>query len=255
MNEITAYGELERMANAIAKSKLFNITTPEQALALMVVAASEGRAPGSVAKDYHIIQNRPALRADAMLARFQNAGGKVAWTTYTDEKVEATFTHPAGGSITIAWTFKQAERIGLTKKDNWRMYPRAMLRSRVIAEGVRTCFPAVIVGEYTVEEVQDFDATPPKQAWVQVDAPKLEDHSTDDMVTYKLFIPDNEGKPVIYKSCETKEEYIETYQKIIDKIRTSKLEDKAKQDKEALFDSMNIDLIRELIFGEENEQV
>ncbi|MEW6097488.1 MAG: hypothetical protein AB1567_13365, partial [bacterium] len=41
-------------------------------------------------------------------------------------------------------------------KDNWKHYPRQMLRSRVISEGVRTVLPGCNVGFYTVEEVQDF---------------------------------------------------------------------------------------------------
>ena len=149
--------DMERMAQAIATSKLFGIQNTEQALALMIVAVAENRHPGSVAAEYHIIQNRPALKADAMLARFQQAGGKVAWADYTDEKVAAVFTHEAGGSVRIEWDMARAKKAGLGGKDNWTKYPRQMLRARVISEGVRTCFPAVCVGIYTPEEVQDFD--------------------------------------------------------------------------------------------------
>ena len=155
--------DMERMAQAIATSKLFGIQNTEQALALMIVAVAENRHPGSVAAEYHIIQNRPALKADAMLARFQQAGGKVAWADYTDEKVAAVFTHEAGGSVRIEWDMARAKKAGLGGKDNWAKYPRQMLRARVISEGVRTCFPAVCVGIYTPEEVQDFDAKPQRK--------------------------------------------------------------------------------------------
>jgi hypothetical protein len=37
----------------------------------------------------------------------------------------------------------------------WKKYPDAMLRSRVIAEGVRAVFPGCLSGFYTTEEVQD----------------------------------------------------------------------------------------------------
>ena len=150
-------GDMERMAAAIAKSGLFGMKKMEEALALMIVAQAENRHPGSVAAEYHIIQGRPALKADAMLARFQQAGGKVAWDAYTDTAVSAVFTHEAGGSVKIEWTIERAKKAGLTGKDNWTKYPRQMLRARVISEGVRTCYPAVCVGIYTPEEVQDFD--------------------------------------------------------------------------------------------------
>jgi len=149
--------DMERMAQAIAASGLFGMKTKDQALALMIVAQSENRHPGSVAAEYHIIQGRPSLRADAMLARFQQAGGSVQWMNYTDDKVSAEFSHPQGGKVVIEWTMDMARKAGLVNKDNWKSYPRQMLRARVVSEGVRTCYPAVCVGVYTPEEVQDFE--------------------------------------------------------------------------------------------------
>jgi hypothetical protein len=95
-----------------------------------------------------------------MLARFQAAGGKVSWGSYTDSEVSGTFSHPVGGSVTITWTIAQAKTAGLTNKDVWKAYPRAMLRSRVISEAIRTVYPGVAVGVYTPEEVESFDAKP-----------------------------------------------------------------------------------------------
>ena len=54
-----------------------------------------------------------------------------------------------------------AKNAGLSGKDTWKQYPRQMLRSRVISEGVRTMYPGVADGIYTPEEVQDFDTKPP----------------------------------------------------------------------------------------------
>jgi hypothetical protein len=149
-----------RMADTFAKSRLFGMKTPEEALALMILAQAEGRHPGSVANDYHIIQGKPALKSDAILARFQQAGGKVEWVSYTDAKVAARFSHPGGGSVEVDWTMDRAKTAGLGAKDTWRSYPRQMLRARVISEGVRTVYPAVLAGMYTPEEVQDFGAKP-----------------------------------------------------------------------------------------------
>ena len=162
MNEIAEYpmNEMERAGVYIAKSGLFGVKTVDQAIALMLVAKSEGRNPFEAARDYHIIQNRPALKADAILSRFQQAGGKVEWVEYTDTKVVGKFMHPQGGSVTVDWTMDRAKQAGLTGKDNWRNYPRAMLRARCISEGVHTVFPGVAAGIYTVEEVQDMGNQP-----------------------------------------------------------------------------------------------
>ena len=150
--------DLERMAQAISASKLFGVTNPEQALALMLVAQAEGLHPATAARDYHIVQGRPTLKADAMLARYLSSGGKVEWHEHTDARVEATFSHPQGGSLKIYWDMARAKTAGLGEKDMWKKYPRQMLRARVISEGVRATNPAVAVGLYTPEEAQDFEA-------------------------------------------------------------------------------------------------
>lgn len=150
--------DLRQMAEAVAKSQLFGMKTAEQALALMLVAQAEGLHPATAARDYHIIQGRPTLKADAMLARFQQNGGVVEWVEYTDTKVSAKFSHHVNSPapVLVEWTFEQAKKIGLTGKDNWKNYPRAMLRARVVSEGIRTVFPAVAVGVYTPEEAEEF---------------------------------------------------------------------------------------------------
>jgi len=83
MSNIVPFGEMQGMAEAIAKSGLFGMKDTNSVLALMAVAQAEGLHPATAARDYHIIQGRPALKADAMLARFQAAGGKVDWKIYT----------------------------------------------------------------------------------------------------------------------------------------------------------------------------
>lgn len=165
--------EIERMADAIAQSGLFGVTTREQAAALMLVAQAEGRHPASAAKEYHIIKGRPALKADAMLARFQQAGGTIKWGERSDTIVSATFTHAQGGSVPISWTIEDAKRAGLTNNDNWRKYPRQMLSARVVSEGVRATYPSVVVGIYTPEEVQDFESPAPKVAKPAIAKPKF----------------------------------------------------------------------------------
>lgn len=151
------FADLERMAVAVASSKMFGVKTKEEALSLMLLAQAEGRHPAIAARDYHIIEGRPALKADAMLARFMEAGGRVEWHEITDQKVSATFSNPDGGHFRVEWTIATAAQAGLADRANWKKYPRQMLRSRVVSEGVRTIMPGVIVGTYTPEELRDGD--------------------------------------------------------------------------------------------------
>ncbi len=149
------YADMEKMATVIAQSGLFGVKNPTQALALMLLSQAEGLHPATAARDYHVIQGRPTLKADTMLARFQAAGGVVEWHDYTDKVVRATFSHPRGGKVTVAWTLETAKEAELAGKDMWKKFPRAMLRARVISEGIRTVFPGVLAGMYTLEEVRD----------------------------------------------------------------------------------------------------
>jgi hypothetical protein len=156
---------LERMAAAFAKSQLFGVKSPEQAFVLMLVAQSEGQHPATIAQDYDIIQGRPARKTHSVLARFQQAGGTVEWHALTEKIADATFSHRSGGSCRMTWTIDMAQKAGLTNKDNWKHYPRAMLRARCIAEGVRSVFPGAIGGMIVAEEAQDIeprDITPAK---------------------------------------------------------------------------------------------
>ena len=181
MTALVPVDQIERMAVSVARSGLFGVKTPDQAMALMLIAQAEGLHPAIAARDYHVINGRPALRADAMLARFQAAGGKVEWGEYTDTRVVGKFSHPSGGSVEIAWTTKMAQDAGLTRNPTWKSYPRQMLRSRCISEGIRTVYPGVTVGTYTPEEVEDMAPAPrqaplppaPEPVEIVIDADKL----------------------------------------------------------------------------------
>ena len=152
------YTQLERMAANVAKSGMFGCKTPEQAMSLMLMAQAEGVHPAQAMREYHVIEGRPALKADAMLARFQRAGGSVRWLEMTDAVVRGVFSHPQGGSVEIDWTIERARNAGLANRGPWKAYPRSMLRARCISEAVRAVFPGIAVGTYTEEEVRDIIA-------------------------------------------------------------------------------------------------
>lgn len=147
-----SFADMERMAQVLAQSGLFGVKNPTQALALMLVAQAEGEHPASVAQDYDIIQGKGSRKTHSVLARFQAMGGKVDWHELSHTRAEATFSHPKGGSLKLDWTIEQAKNAGLVGKDNWKGYARAMLRARLIAEGVRAVYPAAIGGWQVPEE-------------------------------------------------------------------------------------------------------
>jgi len=160
MSNIIPMQDVQTMALAVAKSGLFGAKSPEQALALMLVAQAEGRHPALAARDYDIINGRPAKKAEAMLRDFLSAGGKVEWHELSDTTADATFSHEQGGTFRCHWDMVRAKKAEIGGKGMWLKYPRQMLRSRCVSEGVRTVWPSATSGMYVPEEVQDFDDKP-----------------------------------------------------------------------------------------------
>src|SRR4051812_20738438 len=122
--------DVERVANAIAKGGLFGSKDPYAVLTLCLVAQAEGQHPAVVFRDYHIINGKPAKKAEAMLRDFLSAGGKVEWHALTDELADATFAHPSGGTARISWDHARAVKAQIAGNAMYKKYPRQMLRSR-----------------------------------------------------------------------------------------------------------------------------
>lgn len=159
---LVPYQDQERMAHSLVKSRMFGLESVDQAMALMSIAQAEGKHPAIIARDFNIIQGRPAKKAEAMMRDFCAAGGAVKWHALDDTIADATFSHPQGGTVRIVWDMERAKQAGLLGRgDMYRKYPRAMLRSRCVSEGVRTVAPFATSGVYTPEEVGDMvDETP-----------------------------------------------------------------------------------------------
>ena len=194
-NELIQYSisDIEKMSIAVAKSGLFGVKLPEQAMALMLISQAEGRHPALAARDYHVISvggvHTPSKKAEAMLRDFQHGGGRVEWQQLDDTAAIATFTHPAGGTVTIDWTMERAQKAGLTKNPMWTKFPRAMLRSRCVSEGVRTVFPAATSGFYEPGEAQDFAESKPEKKMKDVTPVKAKPikEIDDDIIDWKEF--------------------------------------------------------------------
>lgn len=158
-NEMTLipYSDMERMANDLVNSRFFGVKSVDECMALMLIAQAEGLHPAVAVRDYHVIQGKPSLKADAMLARFQQQGGVVEWIEVTDKRVAAKFHHPKSSPTPtlIEWDDARVIQAQLGSNVMHKKYPRQMKRARVISEGVRTVYPACTNGLYVPEEVED----------------------------------------------------------------------------------------------------
>ena len=235
MSNIVPLADIQQMAEVAAKSRMFGFKNSEEAMAIMLLCQAENLHPAIAMRDFHIIQGRPALKADAMLARFQQAGGSVQWKDYTDEKVTGVFSHPSGGSLEVSWSLAQAKSIGIANKDNWRNYPRAMLRARCVSEGIRSVYPGCVVGVYTPEEIQDFKPYKPIDMGI---AERVEDTQPSEVIedgAFPLYVP-NADEP--YTSYHTVSDWITGFEDMVMRISGSnKLDDATKASK---IESLNV---------------
>jgi len=245
MSNIVPLADIQKMAEVAATSKMFGFKNPQEAMAIMLLCQAENLHPAIAMRDFHVIQGRPALKADAMLARFQQAGGKVEWKVYTDAEVTGVFSHPQGGSLEVTWTLSQAKSIGIAGKDNWKNYPRAMLRARCLSEGIRAVYPGCVVGVYTPEEVQDFE---PRKTVDMGTAERVDEVPKDVGVevadgAYHLHIP---GNVTPYASYHTTDEWIEGYCLMVNRISMSpKFSDAEKAEKLDLLKQSNLPITAE----------
>ena len=245
MSNLVPLSDIQSMAEVAAKSKMFGFKNPEEAMAIMLLCQAENLHPAIAMRDFHVIQGRPALKADAMLARFQLAGGKVDWKEYTDEVVTGIFSHPQGGSLEVTWTLAKAKSIGIANKDNWKNYSRAMLRARCVSEGIRSVYPGCVVGVYTPEEVQDFApvrSEPKTTPEVEVLQPVEDIQEADG--AYKLMLPNSEDP---YARYHTQEEWLEGYVNMAARIyKSEKFSIEQKDEKLQGLASANLEFISTL---------
>lgn len=111
------------------------------------------------AQTYHIVEGKLTMRADSILARFLEAGNRIAWkkTGEDGQEAVATFWDQSQTKYTIGYTIQEATLAGLVKPgSNWVKRPGEMLRARLVSKAVRMVDPRCIAGVYTPE---DFDVS------------------------------------------------------------------------------------------------
>lgn len=144
-----------RMARAFAASGLFGFKSEADAFALMSVAQANGLHPAKAVERYHTMNGKVSMKSEAMLASFQEAGGKIKWIKRSNTECTLHLEHPQGGELDVTWDIARAKAAGLTGKNTWQQFPAQMLSARCVSEGVRALFPACLCGMYTPEEVAD----------------------------------------------------------------------------------------------------
>jgi hypothetical protein len=124
--------------------------------AAMLYGREVGLAPMTALTQTHVIEGKPSMSAEAMRALVLAQGHELIFDEATGAVVRMRARRSGSNHWTeLAWTIDMARAAGITHKDNWKKYPRAMLIARCTADICRMVFPDVIHGFRAVEEFDE----------------------------------------------------------------------------------------------------
>jgi hypothetical protein len=152
--------------------------TAEAALFIILTGRDLGLSPIQSLRSINVIAGKVEVAADMSLGLFHRAGGKSHFVKLTDTEAVLRFAAPwLLEDHDESFTIKDAERAGLlTRQDNWKKFPKAMLRSRAITSGLKSIGFDPTAGVYDYGEIGG-----PEPAIVEEPA-AVENHRTDDAV-------------------------------------------------------------------------
>jgi hypothetical protein len=154
--QVASIGDIKTMASVMVQSGMFpSWNTVEKMMTLMLLCRAEGKDPATVVTRYDCIEGKPTKKPQAMLQDFIEMGGKVEWIESTDRIAKAQFTLPDGREHIEEYTWNDVSRAGNQNKNNYKKYPKAMLRARCLSSGFRAVWPGATSMMYAPEEIQD----------------------------------------------------------------------------------------------------
>lgn len=170
--------EAFRLSQALAMSGLAprGMDKPEQIMVAIIAGAELGLAPFQALQSFAVINGRPTLWGDGLMAVARSQGVQVReWIEGQGDESEAfcEVTRPdTGEQITRAFSVVDARKASLWGKQGpWQSYPRRMLGMRARAFALRDGCADMLRGFQVREEVEDYqpirDVTPQKSGMVE----------------------------------------------------------------------------------------
>ncbi|MEC7798101.1 MAG: hypothetical protein VX755_12370 [Pseudomonadota bacterium] len=170
--------EAFRVAQAIAASGLAprGLDKPEQVMVAIMAGAELGLAPFQALQSFAIVNNRPTLWGDGLMAVARAQGIKAR--EWLDGEGDAAVAHcevtrpDTGETIARSFSVSDAKKAGLWNKQGpWQQYPKRMLQMRARAWALRDGCADMLRGFQVREEVEDFQTVTARQ--VPTDGPGL----------------------------------------------------------------------------------
>lgn len=178
------YGEAMKIAETLSKSKMFGVKTSEEAFVIMSTGADLGLSPTAALRSIYVVNNRPGLSSDLMVALCLQAPDCEYFRCVESTAERATYAAKRKGDPERrhTWTIEQAKRAKLSDKDAWKAYPEDMLKHRAAAPLARELFPHRILNLYCPEELEEIGEREAASAGQHIaEAEIIEAAATDDL--------------------------------------------------------------------------
>jgi hypothetical protein len=178
--EIRGFASLEPQSMADARmlakvavdSKFFAVKSEAEALVILMTGRDLGLSSMQALRGISVVQGRPVLGADLMVAVVLASDKCEYWQSIESTPEKCTIETKRRGSrgpVRKTWTVEDARRAGLGGKGPWQQYPSQMLRHRCAADLARECYPDLLLGIYSPDEIDPGIA--PASVHVEVAAP------------------------------------------------------------------------------------
>lgn len=147
---------MQQQATALVQSGFLpqSVNHPQKAVAIIMLGRELGIAPWAALTSINVIQGKPTVSPQLMLALI-NRSGQLEDMVIESDETTCTVTMKRKGRTAHSYTFSDsdAESMGLLNKDNWRKQRPIMRQWRAVAGCARVVFADVILGLYTPDEM------------------------------------------------------------------------------------------------------
>lgn len=156
----TSLPEVQSMAEVLSKSTLLPDALKGKAadVVVQILAGQElGLAPMASIRGVHIVQGKPLLSADTMVALVMGSGLCEYFSLVEETETKVVYETKRKGSPhtqRASWSDEDTKLAGLNTKDNWRLHRKQMRRARARAILARDVYPDVLAGCYDPDEIQ-----------------------------------------------------------------------------------------------------
>lgn len=149
-----------------------NIKTPEQAVVIALKGKELNLQTMASFEMIDVIMGKPCLKPKGMAALVRKGGVKTKTIKDFEPVLNAEGKkidmetiirfYRDGIEEDVKYTYRDAEALGLTSKDNWKKQPGIMMYWRCYSKAANRVCPDLIGGLYTTEELASFTVNAPE---------------------------------------------------------------------------------------------